>query len=84
MSITREKVFSVLDKKRSVNYDNFFFIFGNSEIRLKHGEMKVFSNFGIANGFYTSKGSSVDDILGAGKEREVKITGFEVHRLWFE
>ena len=84
MSISRKKSFPVIAGKRSVNYDNFFLLFGNSEIRLKHGESKVFSNFGIANGFYNPQGSTVDDILGEGKEREVKIVGYEVHKVLFE
>ena len=83
MSITNRKVFPLIKGKRPVTYDNYFMIFGNSEIRLKQGETKVFSNFGIANGFYSPQGSSINDILGGGKEREVKIVGFEVHRVFF-
>ena len=69
MSLTNQKTFPLLEGKRAVTYDTYFFIFGNSEIRIKHGEFKVFSNFGIAQGHYTPKGSTVKDLLGEGKER---------------
>jgi len=66
-----------------VTYDTFFLIIGNSEIRLKQGEEKVFCNFGINNGHYNAKGSSVDDLLGEGKDRETPIAGYEVHHVEF-
>ena len=84
MSLTSKMVFPVVEGKRSVNYDKFFLIFGNSEIRLRQGEFKVFSNFGIGSGFYKSTGATVNDLIGAGKEREVKIEGYEIYRVLFE
>jgi len=39
-----------------VSYDDFFFIFGNSEIRLKTQERKIFSNFGVAASTFDSMG----------------------------
>ena len=69
MSLTNHKTFPLLEGKKSVTYDTYFFIFGNSEIRIKHGEFKVFSNFGIAQASYIPNGSSVKDLLGEGKER---------------
>ena len=66
-----------------MTYDTFFLIIGNSEIRLKQGEEKVFCNFGINNGHYNAKGSSVDDLLGEGKDRETPIAGYEVHHVEF-
>ena len=56
-----------------MTYDAFYLIVGNSEIRLKHGEQKVFSNFGINNAYYHSKGGCVDDLIGEGKDRETTI-----------
>jgi hypothetical protein len=84
MSISQQKVFPVLEGKRPITYDSFYLIIGNSEIRLKQGEQKVFCNFGINNGHYNSKGSSVDDLIGEGKERETSIQGYEVHQVTFE
>ena len=46
--------------KRSVTFDNYYIIFGNSEVRIKQGEFKVFSNFGINNGFYNASGNTVN------------------------
>ena len=45
----------------------------------------MFSNFGIANGFYVSNnGATVNELLGLGKEREVKIIGYEFFQVVFE
>jgi len=55
-----------------VTYDDYYIIFGNSEIRLKSLELSVFSNFGISNGFYESKGKGVEALLCNGS-REVEI-----------
>ena len=68
MSISNRKVFPIIKGKQPVPYNDSFLIFGNSEIRVKQGEGKVFCNFGIARGFYTSTGYSINDLLGAGKE----------------
>ena len=84
MSLTNMKIYPLSPGKRSVTYDTYFLIFGNSEIRIKHGEFKVFANFGIANGFFIPNGDNVKDILGAGKEREVKIIGFEDFQVFFD
>jgi len=66
MSLNNRKSFPVIPGKRSVSYDTFFLIIGNSEIRLKNQEWKVFSNFGIANSFYNSNGCGVNELLGEG------------------
>ena len=49
-----------------MTYDKFFLIFGNSELRLKQGEVKFFSNFGIANSFYDSNGDKYTVLNGVG------------------
>ena len=84
LSLSNRLVFPLWAGKRSVTFDSFFLIFGNSEVRLKHGEWKVFCNFGIANGFFNAQGATVNELLGEGKEREVKISAYEVHRVLFE
>ena len=86
MSITNKKVFPLIEGKRPVTYDNYFLIFGNSEIRIKHGETKVFSNFAIANGYFNPLGATIKDLLNAGKEREreTMIVGFEIYQVFFE
>ena len=66
MSLNNRRSFPVIPGKKSVSYDTFFLIIGNSEIRLKNQEWKVFSNFGIANSFYDSNGYGVNELLGEG------------------
>ena len=56
--------FEILQNKRPVTYDDFFIIFGNSELRIKSLENKVFSNFGINNGYFNNRGHKVDYFLG--------------------
>ena len=84
MSLTNKKVYPLMEGKRSITYDNYFLIFGNSEIRIKQGELKVFSNFAIANGFFNPMGNNIDNLLSAGKERELLFSRFEIHRVFFE
>jgi hypothetical protein len=84
MSLTNNKAYSLIEGRRSVTYDPFYFIFGNSEMRFRQNEQKVFCNFGINNGFFKAQGSSPNDLLGAGKEREAKIIGYEVYRVLFK
>ena len=76
MSLTNKKVYHLMEGKRSITYDNYFLIFGNSEIRIKQGEWKVFSNFAIANGFFNPMGNTIDNLLSAGKEREILFARF--------
>ena len=54
---------------KSVTYDDYFMIFGNSEIRIKSQECKIFSNFGTSNGYYFAQGETVNILLGQGTLR---------------
>ena len=54
-----------------MTYDTYYTIFGNAEIRVKAGEKKVFSNFGINNAFFNCKGKKVESFLCEGEKREV-------------
>jgi hypothetical protein len=45
-------------------YDRFFLILGNADIRLKAGEKKVFSNFGIATSAFDNEGYTRTSFLG--------------------
>jgi hypothetical protein len=47
-----------------VSYDDFFFIFGNSEIRLKTQERKLFSNFATAASTFDSLGEQKAAFMG--------------------
>lgn len=60
-------------------YDEFYLIFGNSEIRVKPGEKegKVFSNFGVCfSSQFNSEGDYVDSLLCEGKSNEVGIVSY--------
>lgn len=60
-------------KGKGVTYDEYFLIFGNSELRIKSGDLQIFSNFGVNNSYFDTRGLTVDTLLGHGKDREVKI-----------
>lgn len=45
----------------------------------------MFSNFGIGNSYYASKGEKVNVLLGRGdREREAELEGYEFYSLIFE
>ena len=62
-------------------YDPFFLIFGNSELRLRFGDKKVYSNFGVANGYFLSKGDNVSNLLNEGRTNEVPLEAYEIYML---
>lgn len=56
-SLTMRKFFELkVRNKKAITYDEFYIIFGNSELRIKSQENKLFSNFGLTSSFYDSKG----------------------------
>lgn len=73
LSLTEKRAFKAIPNKRSVTYDAFFLIFGNSELRLRQGELSLFSNFGINNGYYNSEGEKHMVLLGEGASHEQEI-----------
>lgn len=82
ISLTNRRAFEPLKANiKAITYDEFYLIFGNAELRVKTSDKKVFSNFGVNNGFYDSKGQTVDLLLGSGKEREVEFENLEVFQL---
>jgi hypothetical protein len=73
-----------MEKAKSITYDEYFLIVGNSEIRWKMGEKTIYSNFGIVNSYFDPKGTNVWALLQAGEERETFLKGFECHEVLFE
>lgn len=70
ISITNQKVFYLVEQnRRGIIYDDYYIIFGNSELRLRSQENRVFSNFGISNGYFANRGEKVSILLGEGTER---------------
>lgn len=56
---------------RSLVWDEFYLIVGNSDIRWRKGENKIISNFGLPHGYYDPNGCKVWDLLQEGDSREV-------------
>lgn len=48
---------------KAMQYDKYYATFGNAEIRIKTGESKVFSNFGIMNSYYNHRQKKVSEFL---------------------
>ena len=81
LPLWNRRVFEIAANKKPVIYDDYFIIFGNSELRLKAQETKLFSNFGISNAYFNSEGCKVDALLGEGTEREINVEAYEVYAL---
>ena len=67
-------------------YDDYYIIFGNSELRIQSLEDKVFCNFAIVCNFFETKGKNVDILLGKGKGDQGKfdnVLDYEVYSLEF-
>jgi hypothetical protein len=84
LSLSNQKSYELLPKMRALTYDDYYLIFGNSELRIKSLENKVFSNFGMASGYYNRRGDSVDSFLGEGTSREVYLEDYELHEVIFK
>ena len=71
VSIPNKEVFELVEpNKKGATYDDFYFVLGNSELRVKSGEKTLFSNFGIANSAFKARGHKVNAITGCA-DREV-------------
>jgi len=69
ISMTNRKSYYCSNRQKAVNYDQFYLIFGNSEIRVKADECKLYSNFGTNNVAYNAEGDRVGDLLGEGRSK---------------
>ena len=83
MSVTEKKAFKLMSEKRPVTYDTFFAIFGNSEFRLKTGELRFYTNFGIGNCFFDAQGFKYT-VLTGDAPRDTELTTFEFFEVIFE
>ena len=73
-----------MDARQAVTtYDNFYYIFGNAEIRIRTQERKVFSNFGIATSTFDAERVTRADFLGVrdNANNEVEIETYEFYQL---
>ena len=46
-------------------YDKLHATYGNAELRIKTGEKKVFSNFGIMNSYFDHRGKKIADFMNS-------------------
>lgn len=59
------KHYEVSKPEKAIEYNDFMLIFGSSDFRLNNGELKLFSNLGVANSFYGKKsGDKSSQYLG--------------------
>jgi hypothetical protein len=49
---------------RGMVYDRYYLIYGNAELRVKEGEKKLYSNFGVSSAYFNSRGDKVELFLG--------------------
>jgi hypothetical protein len=61
-------VYEIKKGEKAITYDDYYLIFGNSELRLRSGDNKLFSNFGIGNSSFAHNGHTLNDLLGQGRE----------------
>ena len=47
-----------------MTYDDYFPIYGNSELRIRWGELMLFSNFAISNGYYDARVENYTVLMG--------------------
>lgn len=65
------------DAVRSIVYDDYFLIFGNSELRFKSGDNRIFSNLGVQSSYFDNNGHTVDILFGEGKDgRELFLESY--------
>ena len=64
-------------------YDQYYLIFGNSEIRIKSHEKTLFSNFGVKTSSFDTLGHSFQDFLRTRMEgiREIEIYNYEIYKI---
>jgi hypothetical protein len=73
-------------KPRPITYDEFFLIWGNSDIRIKSGTNELFSSYGTANASYEEVGNEnpiIDDLFQIA-DRETPLADYELFAIEFE
>ena len=83
LSLTERRAFKLQPGKRSVTHDDYFVIFGNSEVRLKTQMMQFYTNFGVGSGFYEAEGCKFD-VLTGDAPRDTEASCYEFFEIVFE
>ncbi len=86
-SLTLNRSFPVRkNTKSSVQpYDDYFYIFGNSDLMIKPTEMKLFSNFGGKNSTFDNGGVTRAEFLEVyeSTNNQIEATTFEFYQIIF-
>ena len=87
-NLNHERVFKPRNgtSQNVTTYDSFYFILGNAGIRLRTGEKKIFSNFGIARSYFDNLDFPRTDFLGVTKaeNNELDIESYEFYKIDFD
>lgn len=54
LSLWNQKSYVLQKDMKGITFDDFFIIFGNSELRIKTQDTKIFSNFGLRSNFFAN------------------------------
>jgi hypothetical protein len=68
---------------KPITYDEYFIMWGNSDIRIKTGTQELYSNYSTGNGSYEEKGnknSMVSDLF-LQEERDAILEDYEFHQV---
>ena len=85
-SISNETVFHLKkhSKARLTQYNEYFIIFGNAQLRIKLGEDYVESNLGISNKFFDTGNLKNPQILFNCAEKQVGLLSYEIFTVVME
>jgi hypothetical protein len=79
---TKESYELKIPDTKATTYDNYFLIFGNTEIRIKNQQYGFFSNFGISGSCFNTQGKK-EDFCGnvSGDDAGDDIEFYEIYQL---
>lgn len=84
IGVSKKQVFFLkTNQKRSIAYDEFFIIYGNGELRFKSNNLAIFSNIGINNGYFDSRGLNASALFDLGACRETVLESYEMYQIVF-
>ncbi len=73
-------------KPRPITYDEFFLMWGNSDIRIKSGTNELYSSYGTASCSYEEvgkEGAVIDDLFQI-PDRETILADYELFAVEFD
>jgi hypothetical protein len=84
-SLTNKRYFYLKNepKAKVLTYDQYYIIFGNSEIRMKNDKNECYTNFATGNAYFESENMKQDILLNEGAARETLFETYEIHQVFF-